>query len=106
MKSELNILLFKDCGVWIAQCLERDIAAQGETIKQALDEFGKMLAAEIAYALHKGVEPLSNLDQAPSFYWKQFDEGLFVNPQRPVFSIPVQTPPAFMIPELRELRVA
>ena len=51
MKTKpMEILVFKSSPtIWGAQALGYDIFAEGETIKEALDNFHVGLAAELAY---------------------------------------------------------
>ena len=73
MKIKLNILLLKEAeGEWTAQCLERDIAAQGSTIDNAMFEFQRTLVSELAIADNFGEVPLENIPPAPHYYWQQF----------------------------------
>ena len=49
---------------WGVQGLEYDIFAEGETMKEALENFGVSLAAELAYCERYKV-PLSSIGKAP-----------------------------------------
>ena len=102
--TTVNVLLVKD-EVWCAQCLEHDIAAQGETVDQAMMELTKMLAAEAALQQEMG-SSLDAIPAAPAWYWKKFNEAVQVKPKRFVSMPEMDVPPAFMLPELREIRVA
>jgi hypothetical protein len=86
--------------LWVAQCLEYDIAAQGRSISaahqailQALNDQAKRDAAE-------GREPFVDFDQAPAEFWKHFDSGLPLE-EKPT---PEALPPAWMI-RAQETRV-
>ena len=104
--NELTVLLIKDADAWTAQCLERDIAAQGQTVKAAIAEFSSMLAAEFAYASEKGYEPLTNVPAAPQYYWKMFEQAERLEaPTTPPITLTPELTPPFMIPRFREARV-
>lgn len=107
MNFRLNILLLKEGdGKWTAQCLERDITAQGETIDKALFEFQRTLISEVAIAESAGEEPLKDILPAPACYWQQFhSEGKLVDAHRHV-PFQISPTPSLNIPEFREFRVA
>ena len=53
MKAHLDILVRRDpdVDVWVSQCLQYDIAAQGATIKDSLVAFTHALVSEVAYGI-------------------------------------------------------
>ena len=106
--NELSILLLKDGGLWTAQCLEYDIAAQGSDIHEAISEFHKTLAFEVAYSHERGLPPLHGIPAAPQYYWKVFEEsGEPIMPRSkpsPFRLEGLDLPDAYMIPKMRELR--
>ena len=107
MNHTLNVLLLKD-GAWTAQCLEHDIAAQGETIQEAMFEFTRTLVAEVCLCAARGDHSLASIPRAPRFYWQRYHAvGELVDSRRvPPFRPDCDLPPAFMLPEVGELRVA
>lgn len=107
MQQTLNVLLVKD-DAWTAQCLEHDIAAQGDTIREAIFELTRTLAGELTVRMANGEQGLDNVPAAPHFYWKKFYEAgePMDASRRPPFSPGQEMPPAFILPEFRELRVA
>lgn len=66
----LKVLLLKEGDRWIAQCLEFDIATQGTTISDSLDNFCEVFAGQIAFDLAHNREPLSDKKPAPPWYWQ------------------------------------
>ncbi|MCI0541526.1 MAG: hypothetical protein L0Z50_40525 [Verrucomicrobiales bacterium] len=64
-ETPLRVALFKesvaDRKMWVAQCLDYDIVAQGETIASAKESFKKTVIAHVCIALHKGEEPFVNI---------------------------------------------
>ena len=92
----MRVLILKEEAVFVAQCLEYDITAQGQTVVEAQDAFVRVFAAQIAVALRHGEEPLAAFERAPDYYWERFNEAQrLADPIR----IPdrVEIPPAFMI---------
>jgi len=107
MTLTLHVLLTRDSEAWSAQCLEHDIAAQGATHREAVSELACTIVGELALRAARGVEGLSDIPRAPDYYWKQFaDSDPLSMPAPPLFRPDQSVPPAFMIPEFREYRVA
>ena len=73
-RQSLRILLFEERpGVWIAQCLEHDIAVQGETREAALAEFKSAIVAQVDMDRQDCISPpLSQIPPAPKMYSKKF----------------------------------
>ena len=93
---KLSVLLMREGEMWVAQCLEYDLAAQGRTLAEVKDAFGKTFCGQIMVDLHHKLEPLSTFSQAPAAYWEKFKhaERLLDRQQLPT---PPRVPPAFMI---------
>ena len=84
----VSVLLHKDGDVWVAQCLEKDLAAQGRTEPEAKKRFLAVLGAQIAWDLHDGRAPLSSLRQAPRRYFVDAVASAQDGPELPIF-VPV-----------------
>jgi hypothetical protein len=69
-----RLLLLKEGNSWAAQCLEVDIASQGDSIKQTINNFCEVVAAQVASDIAKSREPLSGRKEAPHWYWQYWDE--------------------------------
>jgi hypothetical protein len=71
--GNLRVLITKDAGAWVAQGLEIDYAAYGETILQVKERFESGLAATIEAHLrvHRSLEHLTS-DVAPPEVWREF----------------------------------
>jgi hypothetical protein len=92
---KLNVVLFIECGCWVAQCLEHDIAAQASTIRDVKHLIIKTISAEAKLDANAGRRPLESVKPAPQRYWRMFEEGERLAEQEP---IPTEAiPPAFMI---------
>ncbi|HEX7424313.1 MAG TPA: hypothetical protein VF311_10585 [Terriglobales bacterium] len=104
---KLDVLLFKEGDAWVAQCLQYDVAAQGENARECMAQLGYVLIGRVIVAAELGMRhPFENLPQAPSRFWRRFEKGLEVVPRESLFQIPEGTPPAFMIdPSSVELRI-
>jgi hypothetical protein len=68
----LHVLLLQESAgehdVWVAQCLEYDVTAQGDTIHEAQKDFERTILGEIALALERGKRPLADIAPAPARY--------------------------------------
>jgi hypothetical protein len=66
---EINLVIFKAEGLWIAQCLEIDFAVQAESEEDLPHQFAAAIKAEIDFCLDRDIEPFSGLPRAPERYW-------------------------------------
>ena len=112
MKAHLDILVRKDpdAGVWVSQCLQYDIAAQGVTIKDSLVAFMHALASEVAYGIEVRKltdDPLAEIPSPPEEVRRLF-EGAAAKVRRAAVPEMPHVPPAVYaaMPVLHELRVA
>ena len=112
MKAHLDVLVRRDpdVGVWVSQCLQYDIAAQGGTIKDSLVAFTHALVSEVAYGIEvKGLtdNPLAEIPSPPAEVKRLFDNAE-AKVRRAVVPEMPHVPPAVhaAMPVLDELRVA
>ena len=67
----LRVLVFEESpSTWVAQAVEYDIAAQGHTPENAVEQVLKVLQAHINFDRRHNREPLSCFQPAPGAYWK------------------------------------
>lgn len=59
MNEPIRVIVLKDSGVFVAQCLEVDIAAQGKTEAEALSRLRVAFNAEVAEAKEQGKSVMS-----------------------------------------------
>ena len=76
--KKLNVLIFQahEQGGpqrWGAQALEYDIYAEGDTISEAMDNFGVVFAAELAYCEKHELSP-SSIGKAPKLFWDMAEQ--------------------------------
>ena len=62
---------------WVVVCIDRYMVAEGDTPKEALDNFDRVLVTEVALGLEAGCldDPLENLPPAPDNYQREFENG-------------------------------
>ena len=71
-KFDVTILIqHEGCG-WAAQCLEYDIAAQGDSIRQATENFEHTFVGQVILDLRQGKQPLEGFGIAPKDYWERY----------------------------------
>ena len=68
---KLSVLLVREGDLWVAQCLQYDIAAQGKTITEAKHAFCRTVSGQVCVDLRHHVEPLSGFLPAPRVYWER-----------------------------------
>lgn len=75
---------------WVAQVLEYDLAAQGETIKDLVYELQRMLMSHIVCCEKEQLVPFLCLPPAPESYHKEFGTSLGLQVDITRFSAGVQ----------------
>lgn len=97
-------------GVWVSQCLQYDITAQGDTIKDSLVAFTHALVSEVAYGIEvKGLtdNTIAEIPGPPDEIRRLLDNAE-AKVRRAVVPEMPHVPPAVhaAMPILQELRVA
>lgn len=87
----LSVVLLLEDGRWVAQCLDFDIAAQGESIKEAQESFARVFFGQISLDIEHGRSPLQGIERAPDYYWNMFDAARFSDsfPLKPTANLPL-----------------
>ena len=79
----VHVAICKENEAYAAQCLERDLCAQGKTREEALRRFNIVLMGSIALEKRDGKTDhfLEAFPPAPLFYWRKFKdvERVFVD---------------------------
>jgi len=89
----VSVLLHKDGDAWVAQCIERDVAAQGRTADEAKQRFLNTLADQILLDMATNKEPLVHLNPAPSRYAMRNESS---GPTLPTY-VPVTKEPRMLV---------
>jgi hypothetical protein len=87
----LSVLILQEDKTWVAQCLEYDIVAQGETIAKATQAFEKTLVGQIIIDVKHKKRPLEDIPSAPKFYWDKFENAERLQDKKP-FHLPDYIP--------------
>lgn len=71
----INVIAFQEEGGWVAQCLEYDIAAQGQTIPDLQYELQRTLISHVVVSAELGREPFAGVGEAPRKFWKMYEDA-------------------------------
>jgi len=75
LELKLRVIIFRDDdGPWIAQGLEHDICAQGESLTEVMTVFEKTLEATCQSASKKD-DPLAKIPPAPEHFFTMFKQA-------------------------------
>lgn len=95
----LSVVVFPEDDLHVAQCLEYDINAQGDSVSAAIAMLAEVLVGNMMIDLDLGREPLSTWNPAPKRYWELFKSLKEQGPPEPLTKhLPDQIPsiPAIM----------
>jgi len=74
----ISVILYPEDGYWIAQGIEHDIAAHGETPVQASQQFNKRLRAELIVSTElEDAKLLSGVERAPARFAEMYNRAKF-----------------------------
>jgi len=57
--AQLSVLVEADGDLWIAQCVERDLATQAGSLAELHDEIDRMIVGHVVASEEAGVEPFA-----------------------------------------------
>lgn len=80
----LRVLIMREAGTWVAQCLEYNIGAQAEDLDQLQERLTGALRLELLTSMREAGTPFAGIPAAPSHFedlWQRRSGG-FV-PARP-----------------------
>lgn len=72
---KIRVILKSECGMWVAQGLEHDIAAQGKNITEAKRSFVRTFLGHVIIACKNKKPPFEGIKKAPKKYWDDFNKG-------------------------------
>jgi hypothetical protein len=81
----VSVLLHRDGDVWVAQCLEYDLAAQAPDEEEVKKRFLRTFAAQILFDIKDKRKPLSALGKAPKRYLSDTVMTRQEGPELPIF---------------------
>lgn len=71
----IRAVVFKEAGVFSAQCLDYDIAAQSKSLARLHQEIARVLTVHVAASRQLNQEPFSHLGPAPERFWHSYNTG-------------------------------
>lgn len=71
----VRVLLIADRNVWVAQCIDFDLAAQGESPREAMETFKRLFEMQIDIDRKAGKPPLEEIPSPPHWYEERFNEA-------------------------------
>src|SRR4051794_31588234 len=79
----LHVLVFREGETWVAQVLERDIAAHGASPYSALAAVKLLIQSHANFDTRHQRQPFSRLDRAPDVYWRALERArMLPQPER------------------------
>lgn len=75
MKENIQVLFLREGRSTVAQCLEYNIAAQGEDVQIAKWRFARTILGQAALDRLRNKEPLAGIGEAPKMYWEMSQRG-------------------------------
>jgi hypothetical protein len=102
-----SAVVYPEGDVYIAQCLEYDIASQGKTITQANERLVRNIAANLCVCVESGKKPFEGVPPAPRQFWEMFENATLEvsSPERPM-RLPQPMPSIRPVTRLIENRAA
>jgi len=85
--STIRVVVFREEGWWVAQCLDVDIAVQAKTEEDLHYELGLTLVGRILASDALGIEPFEGLPRAPKRYWDLFRDARSQPQEAPPFVV-------------------
>lgn len=67
---KIRVITCKDGDNWVAQCLEYDIGAQGDSIEDVTAKFQMALIANLQESVEKSGVPFEGIEPAPQYFEK------------------------------------
>lgn len=93
------MLFFRDPNIpntWIAQALERDVAASGKSVDEARVAFEQTIRGHVLMAAKLKREPLEGLAEAPELFWSAWERATSKH-QPELAHFHPSIPPAYVI---------
>lgn len=95
----LRVLFYQEGPCWVAQCIDHDLNAHGESIKQAQRAFEHVVISHIMVSVESGREPFTDATTVPPLFVQAYEHILAEKLERLPIHVPpgVDIPPAHMI---------
>jgi hypothetical protein len=77
-QQTLRVVAFHEGGMWVAQCLEHDLACQGDTLSELLHAIGRITDGYMAACKNEKIKPWEEILPAPPTYHEMFERAVFL----------------------------
>jgi hypothetical protein len=71
----LHAVAFQNGHLWVAQCLEYDIATQASSLPDLLYDLKRTLGAHMLIAREEKLAPFANIPRAPQRFWEMYRQA-------------------------------
>lgn len=71
----INAVVFRQNGLWVAQCLEYDFVSCAEELEDLPRELMEQIRVQMTLDLEAGHQPFAYFDKAPDKYWEMFERA-------------------------------
>ena len=72
--ENIRVIVYREGDVYVAQCIEHDIATQGPDIPAALARLDLTIDAECAISKEAGGQAFDNIPSAPNYFHTLWDK--------------------------------
>src|SRR3989338_4387140 len=80
-RVNVSVVAFQEGDLWVAQCVEYDIAAHASDLTRLPAAFERALLENLCINAELGREGLDGIPAAPEFYRELFDGGMDLKPR-------------------------
>ena len=94
--EDLRVLLFRERGWWVAQCLEYDINAQGKNVNDTIYEFLRTFFGHLIACSENGIDLHYSTPPAPQKYLEMFRSAMGLETEPLRFQVPPSVPQPFI----------
>lgn len=71
--NTIRVIAYREGDMWVAQCLEHDISAQGADFQTVMRRLAATLHCEADYTKEKHGEAFATIDAAPETFFHMFE---------------------------------
>lgn len=72
---EVDAMILREGDKWVVQWLEYNIAAQGDTKEEAVNNFVQAIVGQMLVNMLHGKGPFEDVPETPRFYWELVERG-------------------------------
>lgn len=72
----INAVVFREDGLWIAQCLEYNFVSYTKELEELPGELMRQIQGQVRIDLQDGKRPFVDFREAPAKYWELFEKAI------------------------------